>query len=96
MGRYLVERKLTDISKRLRRAREQLSVTEQQLAALSETADEARVRSLVAESPLATKQYREAQRSADAMGSARDNLAGQVHRLEAEMDELLDRLVPGS
>jgi hypothetical protein len=30
------------------------------------------------------------------MGGARDSLASQVKRLEAELDELLDKLVPGS
>jgi uncharacterized coiled-coil DUF342 family protein len=45
---------------------------------------------------LAAKESQEAQRHAAAMAGARDGLASQVKRLEHELDELLDKLVPGS
>jgi chromosome segregation ATPase len=96
MAQYLVERRLMDVSKRLRKAREELAVAEEQLAALAGDADEARIRSLVSETPLAAKESQEAQRHADAMAGARDSLATQVQRLESELDELLDKLLPGS
>jgi predicted nucleic acid-binding Zn-ribbon protein len=96
MAQYLVERKLMDVSKRLRKAREELAVADEQFNALAEVADEARIRSLVSETPLAARESHEAQRHAEAMGGARDSLASQVKRLEAELDELLDKLVPGS
>ena len=95
MAQYLVERRLMDVSKRLRKAREELGVAEEQLSALADAADEARLRSLVSETPLAAKESHEAQRHAEAMEGARDSLAAQVKRLESEMDELLDKLVPG-
>jgi hypothetical protein len=66
------------------------------LSVLSEAADEARIRSLVSETPLAARQSQEAERNAEAMQGARDSLVSQVKRLEAEIDELLDKLVPGS
>jgi predicted nucleic acid-binding Zn-ribbon protein len=93
VGQYIVERRLMDVSKRLRKAREELAVAEEQLQALSDAADEARLRSLVSETPLAARESQEAQRHADAMASARESLAGQVRRLEAELDELLDKLL---
>ncbi len=96
MAKYLVERRLTEVSKGLRRARQELAVMDEQLGALTEAADEARIRSLVSETPLAAKEFHEAQGHAEAMAGARRHLAGQVHRLEAEMDELLDKLVTGS
>ncbi|HTW09712.1 MAG TPA: hypothetical protein VME46_19565 [Acidimicrobiales bacterium] len=95
MGQYLVERRLMDVSRRLRKAREELSVADEQLAALADAADEARIRSLVSETPLAAKECQEAQRHADAMAGARDSLAAQVRKLESELDELLDKLLPG-
>ncbi len=95
MARFLVERRILEVSKRLRKAREELAVADEQLSALSEAADEARIRSLVSETPLAARESQEAQRHAEAMQGARDNLVGQVKRLEAELDELLDKLVPG-
>jgi hypothetical protein len=96
MARYLVERRILEVSKRLRKAREQLAVADEQWSALSEAADEARIRSLVSETPLAARESQEAQRHAEAMQGARDSLVSQVRRLEVELDELLDKLVPGN
>jgi chromosome segregation ATPase len=96
MAQYLVERRLMDVSKRLRKAREELAVAEEQLNALADAADDARIRSLVSETPLAARESQEAQRHADAMSGARDSLVAQVKRLESELDELLDKLLPGS
>jgi len=96
MAQYLVERRLMDVSRRLAKTREELAIADEQLSALAEAADEARLRSLVSETPLAGRESQEAQRHADAMAGARDVLAAQVKRLEHELDELLDKLVPGS
>jgi predicted nucleic acid-binding Zn-ribbon protein len=96
MAQYLVERRLIDVSRRLRKAREELAVADEQFNALAEVADEARIRSLVSETPLAARESQEAQRHAEAMGGARDGLVSQVKRLEKELDELLDKLVPGA
>ena len=85
-----------ELSKRLRRAREELAVADEQFRALAEAADDARVRALVSETPLAARESNEAQRHAQAMGAARDSLAAQVKRMEAEVDELLDKLLPGT
>ncbi|MGH9105390.1 MAG: hypothetical protein ACRDZX_06050 [Acidimicrobiales bacterium] len=95
MPQYLVERRLTEISKRLRKARDELAVADEQLSALAEAADEARLRSLVSETPLAAHESQEAQRHAEAMAGARDSLAHQVKRLETELNGLLDKLLPG-
>ena len=67
MAHYLVERRIIEVSKRLRKAREELAVADEQLSALSEAADEARIRSLVSETPLAARESQEAQRHAEAM-----------------------------
>jgi chromosome segregation ATPase len=96
MARFLVERRILEVSKRLRKAREELAVADEQLSALNEVADEARIRSLVSETPLAARESQEAQRNAEAMQGARDTIVSQVKRLEAELDELLDKLVPGN
>jgi uncharacterized coiled-coil DUF342 family protein len=93
MSRVLIERKLFDVAQRLKRAREQLSVIEEQLAVMSEAADEARIRSLVSETPLAHREYAEAQRHADAMERSRRTVASEVAELQTAQDELLDRLI---
>lgn len=96
MAQYMVERRLMDVSKRLGKAKEELAVADEQLQALEDAADEARLRSLVSETPLAARESQEARRHADAMASARSALASQVARLQAEIDELLDKLLPSS
>jgi hypothetical protein len=92
MSRVLIERRLFDVAQRLRQAREELAVIEDQLAALAETAEDARIRSLVSETPLAHREYTEAQRHADAMDRSRRMVEAQVVELQVTQNELLDRL----
>ena len=95
MSRVLIERKLFDVAQRLKRAREELAVIDEQLAVLADAADDARIRSLVSETPLAHREYSDAQRHADAMGRSRKAVAAEVAELTATQDELLDRLIDG-
>jgi hypothetical protein len=92
MSRFLIERRLTDVSRRLARARADLAVLDQQLALFSETADDARVRALVAESPLAEREHADARRHADAMARSRAALVSTIRQLETQQGELLERL----
>jgi len=93
MSRSAIERRLRDVHDRLKRAREELVVLDEQMAALVDDADDARVRALVDESPLSKQQHREAQRHADAMTRSRTALLASIADLERTQDELLDRLV---
>lgn len=92
MTRSLVERRLSEVAERLRQLREELAVTDEQLLHLAEQADDARLRALVSETPLAGREHRDAQRHADAMSRQRAELASRIARLEQTQDELLDRL----
>ena len=93
MSKWLVERKLSEAAERLRQLRAELVVVDEQLAFLDDAADEARLRALVSETPLADKEYHEAQKHVDAMARARAELVEAIRRLERTQDELLDRLV---
>ncbi len=92
MSRSLIERRLVEVNRRLKQARHELVVLEEQLAALSEAAEEARVRALVSETPLADREHREAQKHAEAMARSRAAALGAIAELERTLDELLDRL----
>lgn len=92
MARWLVERKLSESAERLRQLRTDLVVADEQLAFLVGAADEARLRAMVSETPMADREHREAQKHADAMARHRTQLAGQIGELERAQDELLDRL----
>ena len=96
MSRSLLERRLAETSDRLRSLREELEVANEQLAFLAEAADDARLRAMVSETPLADREHHEAQRHADAMARHRADLLDQLARLERQQDELLDRLVAGT
>src|SRR5580692_10741600 len=96
MRRALLERRIREVHARLVRAREELAVLEEQLAVVLESADEARVRALVSETPLATHEHNEATRHADAMVKARDVLKKTVADLERRQDELLAAMTAGT
>jgi len=88
-----VERRLLDVHARLVRARQELAVAEEQLDVFLETADEARLRALVSETPLADRDWQDAQRHAEAMIRGRDNASARVVELERAQDELRSKLV---
>jgi uncharacterized protein (DUF3084 family) len=91
--RSLVERRLGQVSERLKRLREELGIADEQLRHFTEEADDSRLRALVSETPLAEREHREAQRHADAMRQHRAELVAGIAKLERSLDELLDRLV---
>jgi len=93
MSKWLVERKLSEAAERLRAVRVELHVADEQLAFLADAADDARLRAMVSETPMADREHREAQKHADAMARHRSQLVAQVQELERSQDELLDRLV---
>lgn len=94
MPRGSVERRLRQATARLRKARDELAVLDQQLMALTHEADDARVRALVGDSREAERTYREAQRHVEAMTRSRAATAATIAELERTVDELLERFVP--
>jgi hypothetical protein len=92
MSRSLVERRLKEVGARLKELREELAVSDEQLGHLAEAADDARLRSLVAETPLGDVEARDTRRHADALARHRDALARSIGELVREQDALLDRM----
>jgi chromosome segregation ATPase len=92
MSRSILERRLVDVSERLKRLRAELAVTNEQAAFLEEEADDARLRAMVAETPLVDVEARDARRHADALVRHRDDLVQAVAELGQEQDSLLDRM----
>ena len=77
MSRRQVERRLTEVGRRIRELREELQVADEQLAHLADAADDARLRSLVSETPVSDREHREAARHADAMRNHRTSVADE-------------------
>jgi len=93
MAKWLVERRLSGVSGRLRSLREELRIIDEQLVQLADEAEDSRIRSLVSETPLADHEFREARRHADAMRSRRIEVVDEIAELEHRQDELLDQLI---
>jgi hypothetical protein len=92
MSRTLLQRRLIDVSDRLKRLRAELAVADEQCAFFEAEAEDARLRALVSETPLAEAEAHEVRRHADAQGRQRDALRRSVVELEREQDNLLDRM----
>jgi hypothetical protein len=92
MSQSILQRRLVDVSERLKRLRTELAVTDEQVVFLEDEADDARLRALVAETPLGDVEACDARRHADALARHRDALAGSIAELEREQDALLDRM----
>jgi len=93
MHRTTLERRLSDAHERLVRARAELAVLDEQLLVVNEIADDTRLRALVSETPLASKEYDEANRHATVMLQNRAAVADQILELERRQNDLLERLV---
>lgn len=81
-----------DVSERLKRLRAEFSVGAEQLAFMEDDTAEKRLRSLMAETPIAEFEAREATRHSSALADYQIGLASSIKELELEQDSLLDRL----
>lgn len=93
MSRAAIEGKLSEVTERIRRARAELAVLDEQLVVFRDTADETRLQAMVDESPLSRSEHGEAQRHADAHTKSRTRVVTTLRELERSRDDLLDRLV---
>ena len=91
MALFSVERQLTATSGKLRRAREELAVVSEQLAALQSDADDAMTDALV-QGGRAKRAAAEANRHVERLAAAKKKLQQQIIDLGREQDALLDRL----
>ncbi len=93
MSSSRLEQRLTDVADRLKALRAELAIADEQLAHFADEADDARLRALVSETPIAEREHREAAAHADAMRRHRGEVLHSIEQLERTQDELLDRLV---
>ena len=92
MGSFLVQRRLSQNATRLKSLRAELAQIDEQLWVVRADADDEALRSLVSETPDASRTANEARKHADALQRHRDHVAGSIVELERRQDELLDRL----
>ncbi len=92
MNRVRIERRLRVISKQIRNLRDGLRETDAQSRQLADEADNARIRAMVSETPLAEREHRQADRHSERLRAHRERTLARVKELEQEQDDLLDQL----
>ncbi|MFI5035714.1 MAG: hypothetical protein ACHQFZ_05870 [Acidimicrobiales bacterium] len=94
MGSKTQKRHLEDIQRRLSAARESLKILEEQVLVWNDALDDARIRSLVSETPLQAAEYSELSRHVIAANAELLRRSADVRGLVAERDELLREWTP--
>lgn len=89
MGPRLVKRRLEDVQRQLAQARESLAVLEEQVAVWNDALDDARIRALVSETPLQSKEYEELSRHVMVANAEMKRRSLDVGELVTARDELL-------
>ena len=94
MGSRLLKRRLEDVQRQLAQARESLAVLEEQVAVWNDALDDARIRALVSETPLQSKEYDELSRHVMVANAEMQRRADEVRELKTQRDELLREWTP--
>lgn len=92
MKRVRIERRLRLIGRQMTALRDDLLESEGQSRQLTDEADDARIRALVSETPLAEREHRQADRHSERLRRQRDHSLSRLNDLQIEQNELLDRL----
>ena len=87
-----VEKRLMEISRRIKQQKEDLLVAEEQLISLTSEADEARIRSLVSETAISDNDRRDSVRQSENMQKYCHKIRNEIQRLEEIQDALLDKM----
>ena len=87
-----VEKRLMEISRRIKQQKEELLVAEEQLISLTSDADEARIRSLVSETAISDNDRRDSVRQSENMQKYCHKIRNEIQRLEEMQDALLDKM----
>lgn len=89
-----MKRRLEDVQRQLSHARESLAVLQEQVAVWNDALDDARIRALVSETPLQSKEYDELSRHVMVANAEMNRRAQEVRELTATRDELLREWTP--
>lgn len=87
-----IERRLRNVSQQIVDLRNELCVIDEQLLHFADEADDARLRAMVSETPLAGREHRDASRTVTALQRDRSVKQDRLTNLETKQDELLDEL----
>ena len=86
-----VDGRLRDINVEIADLRTEISILDEQIAFLNDVADDARIRAVVSETPLADREATEAAGDLVRLQRSRDEAARRIDVLLDEQDRLLER-----
>ena len=89
-----MKRRLADVQRQLAQARESFAVLEEQVEVWNDALDDARIRALVSETPLQSKEYDELSRHVMVANAEMQRRSGEVRELVTARDELLREWTP--
>lgn len=92
MRQSALERRIRDLQLRVRSAREDLAILVEQIESLAEDAEDARVRWLVADTPVAEKESADARRHLELAERAAATLRAEIDQCVADRDRYLHEL----
>lgn len=92
-GLMNIEKSLAEIGDRLNKAKNDLRIVEEQVLFQMDVMEEAKTRALVAETPLADREYRTARDDYDRLTRQREEVQRDILDLQKEQDRLLDRML---
>ena len=93
MSQASIERRLKALTPEVLAAREEVRVIDEQLLHFGDSAEDARLRSLVSETPLAAREHRHAARTVANLQRDREVWRERLLALELQQDALLDQMM---
>ena len=88
-----LHRSLAQLGDRITKARDDLRIVEEQLLFQMDVVEETKTRMLVAETPLADREYRIANDDYQRMQKERERVIEEIAELQREQDRLLDLML---
>ena len=88
-----LRKSLAQLGDRITKARDDLRIVEEQILFQMDVVEETKTRMLVAETPLADREYRIANDDYQRMQKERDRVIAEIAELHAEQDRLLDLML---
>lgn len=92
-SRLNISERLSALSAEIAEEQTQLRILDEQLAFQQDVSEEARLRALVSETPLADREAREAADDLRRLIRSRDEALARVSELRSEQDSLLERML---
>jgi hypothetical protein len=89
-----IERRLLTLSDEISAVRDEVGILSEQMAFQRDVMDDTRVRALVAETPLADREFRIASEDLGRIQRALEESSGRLSALLEERDRLLSELLP--